>query len=144
TLPTSPAFLPIGYEPRVMFRFDPKMLVIPQPGNEDPESIQAGNSNEITWDVTYRITDTTFAKYGVNAQGGGSGSIDKSLSLLMSVQLNATTETWIILQGARPDITTISGRAGGVLEARIIGKSQTMPVPVQLDRGYHYATSFTA
>src|SRR5438128_7783451 len=120
------------------------MLAIPQPGNEDPETIQAGNSNEITWDLTYRMTDTTFAKYGVNAQGGGSGSIDNSLTLLMSVQLNATTETWIILQGARPDITTISGRAGGVLEARIIGKSQTLPVPVQSDPGYTYATSSMA
>src|SRR5256886_16139284 len=143
-LPASPTFTPVGYEPRAMFRFDPKMLAIPQPGNEDSETIQAGNSNEITWDVTYRMTDTTFAKYGVNAQGGGSETIDKSLTLLMSVQLNATTETWIILQGARPDITTISGRAGGVLEARIIGKSQTMPVPVQLDPGYTYATSSTA
>ena len=143
-LPASPTFTPVGYEPRVMFRFDPKMLAIPQPGNEDPETIQAGNSNEITWDVSYRMTDTTFAKYGVNAQGGGSGTIDKSLTLLMSVQLNATTETWIILQGARPDITIISGRAGGVLEARIIGKSQTMPVPVQSDPGYTYATSSTA
>ena len=144
TLPASPTFTPVGYEPRVMFRFDPKMLAIPQPGNEDPETIQAGNSNEITWDLTYRMTDTTFAKYGVNAQGGGSGSIDNSLTLLMSVQLNATTETWIILQGARPDITTISGRAGGVLEARIIGKSQTLPVPVQSDPGYTYATSSMA
>ena len=144
TLPAGPAFKPIGYEPRAMFRFDPKMLVIPQPGNEDPETIQASNSNEITWDVTYRMTDTTFAKYGVNPQGGGSGTIDKSLTLLMSVQLNATTETWIILQGARPDITTISGRAGGILEARMIGKSQTMPVPVQLDPGFTYATSSTA
>src|SRR5437879_5597485 len=78
TLPASPTFTPVGYEPRVMFRFDPKMLAIPQPGNEDPETIQAGNSNEITWDVSYRMTDTTFAKYGVNAQGGGSGTIDKS------------------------------------------------------------------
>jgi len=144
TLPASPTFTPVGYEPRVMFRFDPKMLVIPQPGTEDPETIQAGNSNEITWDVTYRMTDTTFAKYGVNAQGGGSGTIDKSLTLLLSVRLNATTETWIVLQGARPDTTIISGRAGGVLEARIIGKSQTMPVPVQSDPGYTYATSSTA
>src|SRR2546428_1142167 len=143
TLPASPTFTPVGYEPRVVFRFDPKMLAIPQPGNEDPETIQAGNSNEITWDITYRMTDTTFAKYGVNPQGGGYGTIDKSLTLLMSVQLNATTETRIILQGARPDMTTISGRAGGVLEARIIGKSQTMPVPVQSDPGYTYASSST-
>src|SRR5438132_5214522 len=114
-----------------MFRFDPKILAIPQPGTEDPQTIRAGNSNEITWDVSYRMTDTTFVKYGVNAQGGGSGTIDKSLTLLMSVQLNATTETWISLQGARPDITTISGRAGGRLEAQIIDKSHTMPVPVQ-------------
>ncbi len=142
TLPASPNFTPIGYEPRLMFRLDPKMLVIPQPGNEDPETIQAGNSNEITWDITYRMTDTIFAKYGVNAQGGGSGTIDKSLTLLMSVKLSATTETWIILQGARPEITTISGRAGGVLEARVIGKSQTLPLPVQSDPGYTYATSF--
>jgi len=143
TLPASPNFTPIGYEPRLMFRLDPKMLVIPQPGNEDPETIQAGNSNEITWDITYRMTDTIFAKYGVNAQGGGSGTIDKSLTLLMSVKLSATTETWIILQGARPEITTISGRAGGVLEARVIGKSQTLPLPVQSDPGYTYATSST-
>jgi hypothetical protein len=127
-----------------MFRFDPKMLVVPQPGSEDPMTIQGGAANEITWDVTYRMTDTKFAKYGVNAQGGGTGTIDKSLTLLMSVKLSATTETWIILQGARPNITLISGRAGGVLEARIIGKSQTMPIPVQSDPGYTYATSSTA
>jgi hypothetical protein len=144
TLATSPAFTPVGYEPRVMFRFDPKMLVLPQPGSEDPETIQGGAANEITWDVTYRMTDTLFARYGVNAQGGGSGTIDKSLTLLMSVKLSATTETWIVLQGARPNITTISGRAGGVLEARIIGKSQTFPIPVQSDPGYNYATSSTA
>jgi hypothetical protein len=144
TLPPSAVFTPVGYEPRVMFRLDPKMLVIPQPGSEDPETIQSGAPNEVTWDVTYRMTDTTFAKYGVNAQGGGSGSIDKSLTLLMSVKLSATTETWIVLQGARPDNTIISGRAGGILEARIIGKSQTLPVPVQADLGYTYATSSTA
>ena len=143
TLPPSPIFTPVGYEPRIMFRFDPRMLVVPQPGSEDPETIQGGAANEIIWDVTYRMTDSTFAKYGVNAQGGGSGTIDKSLTLLMSVKLSATTETWIILQGARPNITVIGGRAGGVLEARIIGKSQTFPIPVQSDPGYTYATTST-
>jgi hypothetical protein len=143
-LPASPAFTPIGYEPRIMFRFDPRMLPVPQPGSEDPMTIQGGAANDITWDVTYRMTDSSFARYGINAQGGGSGTIDKSLALLMSVKLSATTETWIILQGARPYITTISGRAGGNLEARVIGKSQTMPIPVQSDPGYTYATSSTA
>lgn len=107
-------------------------------------TIQGGAANEITWDVTYRMTDSTFAKYGVNAQGGGSGTIDKSLTLLMSVQLSTTTETWIILSGARPNITTISGRAGGILEARIIGNSQTFPTPVQSNPGFTYATSSSA
>jgi hypothetical protein len=144
TLPANPVFSPVGYEPRVMFRIDPKMLVIPQPGSEDPMSIQGGAASEITWDITYRMTDSTFAKYGVNPQGGGSGSIDKSLTLLMSVNLSATTETWIILQGARPNITIISGRTGGVLETRVIGKSQTFPVPTQTNPGYTPATSSTA
>src|SRR5437773_7001858 len=142
-LPGSPVFNSVGYEPRVMFRVEPKMLPIYQPGTEDTETIQSAAAREITWDIVYRPTDTGFAKYGVNSQGGGSGTIDKSLTLLMSVKLNATTETWIILQGARPEITTISGRAGGVLEARVIGKSQTLPLPVQSDPGYTYATSST-
>jgi hypothetical protein len=142
-LPSSPVFTPVGYEPRIMFRFDPRMLVVPQPGSEDPMTIQGGAANDITWDVTYRMTDSGFAKYGVNAQGSGSGTIDKSLTLLMSVKLSATTETWIILQGARPNITVISGRAGGVLEARIVGKSQTFPIPLQSDPGFTYASSST-
>ncbi len=110
TLPESPVFTPIGYEPRVRFRVDPKMLPVYSPGAENTETIQAGSATEIIWDLTYRPTDTTFVKYGVNPQGSGSGSIDKSLTLLMTVKLNATTETWFILQGARPDITMISGR----------------------------------
>lgn len=143
-LPASPVFTPVGYEPRIMFRFDPRMVPVPQPGSEDIMTIQGGAANEITWDVTYRMTDSIFARYGVNAQGGGAGTIDKSLTLLMSVLLSATTETWIILQGARPNITMISGRSGGHLEARIIGKSQAFPTPVQLNPGFTYATSSTA
>src|SRR5260370_8214465 len=129
TLPPSPIFTPVGYEPRIMFRVDPRMLVGPQPGSEDPETIQGGAANEITWDVTYRMTDTLFARYGVNAQGGGSGTIDKSLTLLMSVKLSATTETWIILQGARPNVTVISSRATPPPEPRIIGRTPSFPDP---------------
>jgi hypothetical protein len=142
-LPASPVFTPVGYEPRVMFREDPKMLPVPQPGSEDVETIQQGGVREITWDIIYRPTDTKFAKYGVNAQGGGSGSIDKSFTLLMSVNLNTTTETWLILPGCRPDTTIISGRAGGNLEFRGIGNAQTFPLPTSTNPGYIFATSST-
>ena len=143
-LPGSPVFNSVGYEPRVMFRVDPKMLPIYQPGTEDTETIQSAAAREITWDIVYRPTDTGFAKYGVNSQGGGSGTIDKSLTLLMSVKLNAATETWIILNGARPETTSITGRAGANLEIRVIGKGQSFPIPTQTDPGYTYATSSSA
>src|SRR6266487_1938796 len=133
-LPGSPVFNCVGYEPRVMFRVDPKMLPIYQPGTEDTETIQSAAAREITWDIVYRPIDTGFAKYGVNSQGGGSGTIDKSLTLLMSVKLNA----------ARPETTSITGRAGGNLEIRVIGKAHTFPIPTQTDPGYTYATSSSA
>lgn len=143
-LPTNPSFTPVGYEPRVIFRSDPKMQVIPQPGSENAQSIQPAGATEVSWELVYRPTDSKFAKYGINTQGGGSGTIDKSLTLLMSVLLNATTETWIILPGCRPNITIFSGRAGGFLETRVIGNSQSLPVPLQSDPGFTYATSSSA
>ncbi len=120
------------------------MVPIPKPGSEDVQTVQAGAARENTWEVVYQPTDLTFAKYGVNSQNLGPGSIDKSFTLLMSVMLNAATETWLVLQGARPDTTIISGRAGGPLQIRMIGKAQTFPTPVQADPGYAYATSSTA
>ncbi len=143
-LPNSPSFTPVGYEPRVKFNIDPGMVAIPKPGSEDVQTVQAGAVRENTWEVVYQPTDLTFAKYGANSQSLGPGSIDKSFTLLMSVMLNAATETWLILQGARPDTTIISGRAGGPLQIRMIGKAQTFPIPVQADPGYAYATSSTA
>jgi len=142
--PANATFKTLGYEPKVMFSFDPREITIPQPDSEDRQTIQRGDASDITWDVVYKPTDTSFAKYGVNSQGGGSGTIDKSLTLLMTVKLSATTETWIILRGARSNVTSLKGRAGGDLEVRVTGRSQTMPIPVQADPGYNYATSSTS
>ena len=140
-LPANPTFTAVGYEPRIIFRSDPKMLVVPQPNSENPQTIQPAATTEVSWEVLYRPTDMKFAKYGVNGQGGGSGTIDKSFTLLMSVQLNATTETWIILPGCRPNLTTFSGRAGGFLEIKVIGNSKSLPVPLQTNPAYTFATS---
>jgi len=58
--------------------------------------------------LEFAIANSMFIKYGINAIGGGAGSIDKSLSLGMSVKLAGTTN-YITLLGTRISSIKLSG-----------------------------------
>jgi hypothetical protein len=80
--------------------------------------------------MQYHPFDTVFAKYGFNAQGGGSGTIDKSLTLAMSIMLGGgPTETYLQALGCRIERITIGGKAGGPISVKTKIVSQNIPVP---------------
>lgn len=68
-------------------------------GSEDAfKNIQGKQVYKST--LEFDVANSTLLKYGINAQGGGAGSIDKSLSIGMSVKI-AGTENFIKLPGSR-------------------------------------------
>ena len=50
--------------------------------------------------IEFEVANSTFLKYGISAQGGGAGTIDRSVSIGMSVKINGT-ENFIKLTGSR-------------------------------------------
>jgi|SRR5579875_609354 len=94
-------------------------------GSEDLKGVEGGAQKyEITLD--YAIQNSTFLKYLVNSQGGGSGSIDKSLSMLLEVPINGTNQFMEIL-GARPDSGSIKWQLGKELRANVKLEAQSLP-----------------
>ncbi|MEM3891733.1 MAG: phage tail tube protein [Nitrososphaerales archaeon] len=70
-----------------------------------------GGSEKYTLKFDYLLQSSTFAKYGVNAQGGGAGSIDKSLSLGQSILLDGV-ENFIKYVGGRINTIKFTGKPG--------------------------------
>lgn len=125
----SPSYSQIGLNTPVTFSAPTNLAPLPTPGSEDPIILAERRIDEYNIDFTYRPFDATFAKYGFNAQGGGSGTIDKSLSLAMSVLLGGSTETFVQALGCRVSSMTIGGRKGGPITVRTQIASQVIPVP---------------
>lgn len=71
---------------------------------------------------------TGFLKYGVNAQGGGSGTIDKSLSIFWS-QTVAGVESFHYFTGCKMDSIKIKGIVGKPLQVDYTIKGYSFPVP---------------
>lgn len=59
-----------------------------------------------SFELTFQPTSTTLLRYGTEAQGGGTGTIDKSLSFIYSEDIN-DTENYVVFAGARCDRTRI-------------------------------------
>ncbi len=101
-------------------RGDMRSILTPQLGSEDLKFIQKGQEEYIA-ELEYNLQTSTFAKYGIQAAGGGVGTIDKSLSLLLSAKLGgvAGTENYIQILGSRINSLTLAGRVGELTRARL-------------------------
>lgn len=75
-------------------------------GNED--LIDAVKTGELyAFQITYEMINTTLIDFGISASGGGTGSIDESLTFMFSELLDGV-EHFTAMYGARPTSTTIS------------------------------------
>lgn len=131
TFGTTPAASPILNWIGIIDNFDPTVDIqaqyIRQVGSEDAiKSILGKETYQAK--LEYLLQNSAFAKYATQAQGGGAGTIDKSLSILTSVKI-AGTENYIFLKGSRIKSFKLSGKPGEPLKASadIIAKQKTTP-----------------
>lgn len=127
--PSNPSYSQIGYNSLVNISAPTQLTPVLQPGSEDPQLLLERGMDLYNIDINYRPFDTTFAKYGFNAQGGGTGTIDKSLSLAMSIALGGSGETFIQALGCRVGNIGIGGKAGGPITVKAKIACQNIPVP---------------
>jgi hypothetical protein len=125
--PTNPAMLWIGAIQHAELKGDMQTIMVPQLGTEDLK-YQMKGAEVYTLDLEYAFQTSTFAKYGTQSQGGGAGTIDKSLSLLMSAKMSGT-ENYIQMTGARIDSLTISSKTGDYTRVKCTVKGKAIPVP---------------
>src|SRR5713226_3838807 len=127
TFPTNPVMNWIG----AVDNFDPKAdmqsIMVPQVGTEDLRYILKG-AEVYTMDLEFGLQTSTFAKYGISSQGGGAGTIDKSLSVLFSAKLN-TVENFVQILGSRIGSFTISSQTGQLTKAKCQVHAKAIPVP---------------
>lgn len=130
TFPTNPAMLWIGNDATIDPRADNQSLMTPQLGSEDLKYILKG-AEQFTTELEYNLQTSTFAKYAIQAAGGGAGTIDKSLSLLFSARLGgvAGTENFVQLLGSRINSFSLRGSVGQLTSARASIFSKDMPTP---------------
>src|SRR3989441_9483896 len=126
-LPTNPTMNWIG----AVDNFDPKAdmqsIMVPQVGTEDLRYILKG-AEVYTMDLEFGLQTSTFAKYGIGSQGGGAGTIDKSLSVLFSAKLN-TVENYVQVLGSRISSFSISSQTGQLTKAKCQLQAKAIPVP---------------
>ena len=127
TFPTNPAMNWIAVVGNVDLKADMQSILVPQIGTEDLKYILKG-SETYSMDVEYAFQNSTFAKYATQLQGGGAGSIDKSLSILFSAKLSGT-ENFVQLLGSRLGDFTISGKYGDLIRAKGTVTAKAIPVP---------------
>src|SRR5437660_3475028 len=123
----SPTYSQIGYNSLVNISAPTQLTPLLQPGSEDPQVLLERGMDLYNIDLNYRPFDTTFAKYGFNTQGGG--TIDKSLSLAMSIALGGSGETFIQALGCRVGSISIGGKAGVTITVKAKIACQNIPVP---------------
>ena len=124
TFPTNPTMNWVGVDMQYSDNADMGSILIRNLGSEDLKYVEKGADNyDITLD--YAIQTSAFLKYLANSQGGGSGSIDKSLSLVIAPKVNATTE-YLAISGCRPDSGSIKWQLGKELRANVKLFAQTI------------------
>lgn len=111
TTPTSsPTFIIPGHTVDLNPQCDVRDLDVDVLGSEDV--VDAVKSEELfAFQCRYEMINTTLPAFGINASGGGIGSIDESLSFLFSEYLDGT-EYYTIMKGCRPTSTTLSVERG--------------------------------
>ena len=127
TFPTNPSMSWVAAVGNVDLKVDMSSLLVPQLGTEDLKYILKG-AETYSMDFEYAIQNSTFAKYATQSQGGGAGSIDKSLSILFSAKLSGT-ENFIQLLGSRLGDFSISGKYGDLIRAKGTATCKSIPVP---------------
>ncbi len=130
TFPTNPAMSWIGVIGSCQPRADMQSIMVPQVGTEDLKYILKG-AEVYSVELEYGLQNSTFTKYASQVQGGGAGTIDKSLSLLFSARLGGIsgTENFLQLLGSRIGSLTLSARVGELLRARCQIQGKALPVP---------------
>src|SRR3972149_2704114 len=130
TFPTTPAMSWIGAVGSCQPRADMQSIMVPQVGTEDLKYILKG-AEVYSVELEYGLQNSTFTKYASQVQGGGAGTIDKSLSLLFSARLGGIsgTENFLQLTGSRIGSLTLSTRVGELTKARCQVTGKALPVP---------------
>ena len=127
TFPTNPAMNWIGAVDNFEPKADMQSIMVPQVGTEDLKYILKG-AEVYTMDLEFGLQTSTFAKYGISSQGGGAGTIDKSLSVLFSAKLN-TVENYFQVLGSRIGSFTISSQTGQLTKAKCQLQAKAIPLP---------------
>jgi hypothetical protein len=113
--PTNPTMLWIETDMEYSDSADMGTIMVRNLGKEDLTYLVTGaQSYEV--ELKYSLQTSTFAKYFVNSQGGGSGSIDASLSMVIAPKISGTTY-YLEATGCRPDSGSISWELGKTLQA---------------------------
>ncbi len=130
TFPTNPAMSWIGVVGSCSLRADMQSTLVPQVGTEDLKYILKG-AEAYALELEYGLQNSTFAKYATQSQGGGAGSIDKSLSFLFSAKLGGQsgTENFLEMTGTRLNSLTLSVRVGELLRSKVQLQGKAIPVP---------------
>jgi hypothetical protein len=97
-----------------------------QLGSED--MFKALKQQELySFELVYNPVSTTFLRYGTESQGGGAGTIDKSLSMLVSWKLDAV-EQFVLFKGCRTDTISIEWTPDNLeVTQNVICQNETTP-----------------
>jgi hypothetical protein len=118
--------------------WDPRSEIPPiqirQLGSEDPRYLLRGQEN-YTFILEHFMQASTWIKYAINPQGGGSGSIDKSLSLAAGLRMGGAAGSVYYYQmlGCRPRSITLTGRINEAIRARMELTCRQIPTPNTTD-----------
>jgi len=104
----SPTYLWIGAVDLLDPSMDPGIIYRRQLGSEDLYKALA-TSKAFAVRMEYLWQNKTFAQYGIAAQGGGAGTIDKSLQFVWSQDIN-TVENFSFLTGARINTIKVASK----------------------------------
>jgi hypothetical protein len=126
TTPSSPAFTQAGVVQDITANVNIPETLYRQLGSRDPyKDVKYGEAYDIQ--IKYMPVDAVMLKYGVNL-AAGAGTVGKSLSLLISQDIN-TTENYVLFTGARTNTIDIEiTETGPVMVTQSI-KMKNMSTP---------------
>ncbi len=128
--PTDPTFIAVGKVTDLNLQPDIQHQDSDVLGNED--IIDAVKTGELhAFQISFEMRDTALIDYAFSPSGGGTGSIDESLSFMFSEYLNGV-ENWTVMRGCRPTSCTCTLNMG-VWEASMTFIAQDITVPSATD-----------
>ena len=123
---TSPTFIAVGKVTDINLQPDVQHGDTDVLGNED--IIDAVKTGELySFQITFEMINTTLINYAFSASGGGTGSIDESLTFMFSEYIDGT-ENYTAMYGCRPTSCTWSLERGmWIANMTFICKEITVP-----------------